>query len=316
MRVRLFLSGIHARSEELIDCTRSFEKRRLSKDQLSEAFERDTKKLINLQTKMGFDLISDGMLSWSDPVGPIIECLDGITMGPYSRWFETNTFYRRPIMLDKPTVRNKMVDSLFYHANGEDYNQLFILPGPYTLSKLSEKNKSDLEHTMLIYSDALAEVAKRLRINSHSALVLLEPGLVYEYMRPKECLYSGIFEALNPICSKAKQSIVHTFFGDAYKVRKLLANLGSTLIGVDFSETSFKILSYLKEPNLAFGILDSLNPIVETPELLTGYMRKIIESKPEEVAVCPNTDLRFLPRELADRKILALGAIKDFMESN
>jgi len=316
VRARLFLSGIHARSEELIDCTRSFEKRRLSKDQLNEAFEKDTKKLINLQTKIGFDLISDGMLSWSDPVRPLIECLDGITMGPYSRWFETNTFFRRPIIIDKPTIKNKMVDSLFYHTNSEDYNQLFILPGPYTLSKLSEKNERDVEQTMLIYSDALAEVAERLRINSHSALVLLEPGLVYEYMRPKECLYSRIFEALNLICSKVKQSIVHTFFGDAFKVYKLLANLDSTLIGVDLSETTLRILSYLKEPNLAFGIVDSLNPLVETPELLNGHMRKIIRSKLEEVAICPNTDLRFLPREIADRKISALDVVKDFLESN
>jgi hypothetical protein len=33
---------------------------------------------------MGFDLISDEMLSWSDPVRLIIECLDEITMGPYA----------------------------------------------------------------------------------------------------------------------------------------------------------------------------------------------------------------------------------------
>jgi methionine synthase II (cobalamin-independent) len=45
-------------------------------------------------------------------------------------------------------------------------------------------------------------------------------------------------------------------------------------------------------------------------------MRKIIRSKLEEVAICPNTDLRFLPREIADRKISALGVVKDFLESN
>jgi 5-methyltetrahydropteroyltriglutamate--homocysteine methyltransferase len=306
VRTKLLLSGIHARSEKLIFATRSYDRSELSKNKLNKVFKSDTDRLINLQITSGFDFISDGMLRWDDPISPIIACMDNVVKGPYTRWFETNTFYRRPILIDDPIIKYEIVDNLFYHFSLEDRGKLFVLPGPYTLSKLSKSNGIDFERTLHRYSIALAGIVDRFRISSHSALILLEPALVYRYLTPREYLFPKIVEALNMISSKSPQSIVHTFFGDANRVRNLLARLNSQWIGIDLSVTSIKILLCLKGSKLALGIIDSMSPIVETPSLLKNYIRIIQKSKFEEVALCPNTDLRFLPRNIADKKILEL----------
>ena len=314
MRIRSFLSGIHARSERLIDATRSHDRSELSKDELDDVFESDTNKLIDLQVTMGFDLVSDGMLRWDDPISPITACMDKVIMGPYTRWFETNTFYRKPILIGEPIIKNEIVDSLFHHLYIRDYGQLFVLPGPYTLSKLCESNEVDFERILFRYSIVLSDIVDRLRINDNSALMLLEPALVYEYMKPREYLFPKIVEALNMVSSKSPQSIIHTFFGDAHRIRNLLASLNSQWIGIDLIETPIETLSYFKGSKFALGIIDSLSSIVETPSLLKNCIRIIQKSQLEEIALCPNTDLRFLPRKIADKKISALKVLKDVIE--
>ena len=314
MRIRSFLSGIHARSEELVDATRRHDKNDLSEEKLNDVFEKDTDKLINLQVSMGFDLISDGMLRWADSIRPILGCLDKVIIGPYTRWFETNTFYKRPIVIGEPVIKHEMVDRLFHHITIEDRGQLFVLPGPYTLSKLSESNHGGFEQTLFRYSSALTEIANRLRINNHSALMILEPALVYENLKPREYFFPRVIEALNMVSSTTSQSIVYTFFGNALRVRNLLTSLNSQWIGIDVTETPIEILSYFKGYRVAIGIIDSLSSVVETPNLLKNYIRIIKKSGLKEVALCPNTDLRFLPRKIADRKISSLKVLRDAIE--
>jgi len=116
------------------------------------------------------------------------------------------------------------------------------------------------------------------------------------------------------VSSTTSQSIVYTFFGNALRVRNLLTSLNSQWIGIDVTETPIEILSYFKGYRVAIGIIDSLSSVVETPNLLKNYIRIIKKSGLKEVALCPNTDLRFLPRKIADRKISSLKVLRDAIE--
>src|SRR4029077_9820672 len=96
------LAGIHPRSERLIELTRSYERAKTSWSQVEIQIEQETKELIKLQRSLGFGHVSDGALGWQDQLRPITRSLKGVESGTrYSRWFDTNTFYQKPIVVGK-----------------------------------------------------------------------------------------------------------------------------------------------------------------------------------------------------------------------
>src|SRR5438876_608630 len=102
------LGGIHPRSEQLIELTRSYDRGKTERASVEKQIELDTIELVKLQDESGFENFTDGAFSWQDQFRPVVESLDGITTGTrYSRWFDTNTFYK------KPTVNGKIGLALF-----------------------------------------------------------------------------------------------------------------------------------------------------------------------------------------------------------
>ena len=102
MSPEIQLAGIHPRSEKLIELTRSYERAKTSWSQVEVQFEQETKELVKLQKSLGFRHISDGALGWQDQLRPISRSLKGVESGTrYSRWFDTNTFYQKPIVVGK-----------------------------------------------------------------------------------------------------------------------------------------------------------------------------------------------------------------------
>src|SRR5207247_6114940 len=97
------LGGIHPRSEQLIELTRSYDRGKTERASVEKQIELDTIELVKLQDESGFENFTDGAFSWQDQLRPIVECLNGITTGTrYSRWFDINTFYK------KQTVNGKL----------------------------------------------------------------------------------------------------------------------------------------------------------------------------------------------------------------
>src|SRR6266571_7274028 len=102
MSPEIQLAGIHPRSERLIDLTRSYERVKASWSQVEVQLEQETKEVIKLQESLGFRHFSDGSLAWQDQLRPLTRSLKGVESGTrYSRWFDTNTFYQKPIIVGK-----------------------------------------------------------------------------------------------------------------------------------------------------------------------------------------------------------------------
>jgi len=96
------LSGIYPRSEQLIELTRSYDRAKTDLDSVKKQIEQDTQELVKLQVDSGFETFSDGAFAWQDQLRPIVESLDGVTTGTrYDRWFDTNTFYKKPTIAGK-----------------------------------------------------------------------------------------------------------------------------------------------------------------------------------------------------------------------
>jgi len=311
MNIMLTVSGIHSRSRKLIEATRRFEKGELDYREFENIFLNDVKNFVRLQEKAEIEIFSDGMLNWHDLLRPLIECVDGVKCGPYFRWFETNTFYRQPIIVGKLAVKRECIRKFFkFDLLPQEKKKLVILPGPYTCTILS---KIKLPDGLNIFSKIIKDIIKSLEEYGGLFVLLQEPCLVYKKYCPDKRLFSNLKDVYSRLYSdRPEKYIIHTYFGSIENVSELLSELGCW-VGVDIIETSSHILKKLRKSKIVLGVLDSQSPITETPEMVNPYFRNINEIEDKNLILCPNTDLRYLPRNIADKKVLALKKIRRAM---
>ncbi|MEM2179583.1 MAG: hypothetical protein QXP32_02070 [Nitrososphaeria archaeon] len=306
MNVITTVSGIHPRSEKLIKTTREFDKGVINYDKLEKALLNDIKSFIQVQAKAELEIFSNGMLNWQDPLRPIIECVEGIKCGPYLRWFETNTFYRKPIVVGKLKIKKENVKKFFdLDLIPEERSRIAILPGPYTLTILS--NKRNIESFTMILKD----IIKLLKDDYKNLFILLqEPCLVYEQYRPRIKYFPYLKKVYNQLYSDNPQKfIIHTFFGNAKNAASILSQL-ECWVGIDMMETPYDVLKDFTESNILLGILDAQNPIIEESKRFMKIVNCIKNLGIKNVGLCPNTELKYIPRKIADKKVLALKNLK------
>ena len=155
------------------------------------AFESDATELVELQLSSGLTRISDGQLLWQDLLRPFSESLVGLKIGAdLSRWYDTNTFYKKPSIVKRLAVPQERSFIMNYvikraldlvRANGREKRKL-VLPGPYTLASLA----SDGQHTSRVelvgeFSRILRTVVRELAALGFGSIQFNEPSLVYRY---------------------------------------------------------------------------------------------------------------------------------------
>jgi 5-methyltetrahydropteroyltriglutamate--homocysteine methyltransferase len=318
------LGGIYPRSEQLIELTRSYDRAKTDLDTVKKQIEQDTLALVRLQEDPGFETFSDGSFAWQDQLRPVVESLEGVTTGTrYDRWFDTNTFYKKPTISGRITVRafepkNFIRTDLLPRTKGWKVT----LPGPYTFSELSENlhyaNQSEL---LTAVAAAEHEIIKKLKDAGVSRFQLSEPCLVYRPYREQAQGKAELDNALTAIQKtvdgiQAKFS-VHTYFGDATNLLPNLLKLPVDTVGFDLFETDHSKLKIETTKKLALGIIDGRESNAEDPkwiaETATRASKHVISG---DIVLVPNSDLKFVPRKVADVKARALAdATKLFEEA-
>src|SRR5579862_206967 len=184
------LTGIHSRSEETVRVSREFDRSRTTKENLETTFETDAKNLVKLQLESGITRISDGQLLWQDFIRPFSERLAGLRGGAdLSRWFDTNSFYRKPSVVKKvklPEDRSFLQDyeviTALNLAKEAKVKRKLSIPGPYTLTNLVQddhyKSRDDLIED---FARVLRKLVKNLVEVGYESVQINEPSLVYRY---------------------------------------------------------------------------------------------------------------------------------------
>lgn len=309
------LGGIYPRSEQLIDLTRSFDRGKTDRTSLEKQFEADTKDLVRLQEEYGFKTVSDGAFYWQDQLRPIVESLEGITTGTrYDRWFDTNTFYKKPTVTGKIRLGNfdplKFIRTDLLPKNKE---WKVTIVGPYTFAELSENlyynSRSDLLSDL---ATAEHEIISRLNSVGITRIQLNEPCLVYRPYReqglgPDEV--DSAIKAIEKTINRAAASLaIHTFFGDATNILHRLLQLPADTIGFDLFETDYSHLNFQTPKKIILGIVDSRESNVEDPKWIAETATRASKHiASENLVLAPNSDLKFVPRRVADSKARALA---------
>jgi len=311
------LTGIFSRSNELIKTTWDYEKGKLAKKDLENGIKQDAKRIIELQINAGFKYISDGMLLWQDLFRPFTENIGGITSGPLTRWFDNNTFFRKPIINDKLKAERRFIyryirtnlfpDKIFYKA---------ILPGPFTLYKLSsDKYYNNTRNFLLDLSEIFKKEVEDL-INKGVAFIQFnEPAIAWYRLTNEELnftkdAYKIITDDLNV------KTCIHTYFGDVSPALPSLLDYPVDYIGIDFYSTPFEeVKNFSISKGLLCGCIDARNSLLEKPSNILSFIEDVNRHmEPSDIIISPNCDLEFLPRNIAEKKVEILGEILRMME--
>jgi 5-methyltetrahydropteroyltriglutamate--homocysteine methyltransferase len=306
------LTGIYPRSERLVEVTRAFDRGRASKDDVKNATETDLSNVIGIQKTAGLDLIVDGQLDWQDIFRPFSEILTGITPGSLTRWFDNNTFYRKPIVKDKVRVGNRTTIGQYFRSDGLPAKQKkAILPGPFTLAAVSQNEAySNLPDLIDDLAHAIREIVVELRRLGYDYVQFSEPYLRGTTSKADLNLAKNAYDTMNR--GAGQKSIIHTYFSDVDEIIVELLNFTVDCIGLDLYATPIEpVLQYSFTKELNCGCVDGRNSLIESAQdlgSLIGRIRNVLN--PKAIYVSPNCDLEFLPYPVAEKKVRLLTELK------
>ena len=315
MIVRTGLTGPFPRSEPLVKATRDLDRGRTSPESVEELYGASEREVLELEHRLGLDVVTGGYLRWADLFRPFAETWHGFTVGPVTRWFETNTFYRQPILHAPPErVPGALAARLPAVSAGAPARPTkVLLPGPYTFAgMLDNRSGETVEALAHRIGRLLADEVRELKGLGYDTFQFQEPLLVVH--PPEGPRAEAVAAAYRSIASAidGSTSILWTYFGDAAPVFPMLTRLPVSVVGVDLAETE---VAELKEPHerrgIGLGCIDPRTTLVEDASEVAKIARTVSERfRPPVVWLGPGGPLDLLPATAASRKLHLLPAAK------
>jgi methionine synthase II (cobalamin-independent) len=342
MNIRGAVSGTHPLSEELIHRLLDWKYGRNTKKPVEERLSQELNTFIDLQENIGFPIISTGSMGLEDLIRPFtrgLKCLksyQNIGDIPIVRWHYTNTFYRKPTLVERfPEDSNVILKdqhsllnaSSYFHEYVKEKESRIILPGPFTFVSLIEV-KLDEKDTKVLYpsfeeliEDAgrflAQEIAKLPR--NYREIQFDEPILVWQKI-PRN-LHDSIIKAYDHIKSRIKntKTIVNTYFSDVVPVLKLLKKIPVNGFGIDFISTNPIHLTNESFDGkiIQAGLINSKNFVPSSDGILDQSRKRfyshiieaLMELEPKELIVSSNTGLEYFPKVIADETLKYIANI-------
>jgi 5-methyltetrahydropteroyltriglutamate--homocysteine methyltransferase len=309
---------MYPRSAALVQTSRDVERNRLVVHTLTVQQKKDFVSLIRLQKATHQDYIEDGKLTWHDIFRPIIESTKGLTVGPLTRWFDNNCFYRQPIITGTLHTSFDLLNKYFLPITPKNAWKV-TLPSPFLFAKIADnRTTTNFEKTLETITILIASLITYLNKKGVQIIQLNEPYIPYVKPPQKELL---LFKNAVKILNKAKkntQLAVHFYFGDAKDVVKLLFDdLIVDIVGIDFYRTNLSELPTYVPFNIIAGVIDGRNSLLEKQLVLERFLRKVIHRlSPHTLYVANNSDFELLPEPVAKEKVTLIGKIKKNIAKN
>jgi 5-methyltetrahydropteroyltriglutamate--homocysteine methyltransferase len=317
MLLRTGLTGPFPRSEALVAATRDLDRGRTTPEAVEALYASTESEVLALEERLGLDTVTAGYLRAADLFRPIAETWEGFTVGPLTRWFETNTFYRQPILHAPPVrVPGALLARLPPALRAAPARARVVLPGPYTFAGLLDNRSGETEPALVHrLGRLLGEEVRELRGAGYSTFQFTEPLLV---VRPPEgpraeavlAGYRAIQAALD-----GGTSIVWTYGADANPIYPLLDRLPVSVVGVDLADTDPERIPEARDaPALGLGVIDPRTTLAEDPAEVARLARTLTTRRhAPAVWLGPGMPLDLLPYEPATRKVRVLSAARQLL---
>jgi len=197
------------------------------------------------------------------------------------------------------------------------------LPGPFTMAQQAQDDYyKDEEALAMAYAAAVNEELKDLKRAGADVLQLDEPWLQARSDRAMRYGVKAINRALEGI---EGTTVVHLCFGYAAAVKDKpsgysflgqLADTRAAQISIEAAQPrlDLSVLKALAPKSVMVGVIDLSTSAIETPAQVAERIRAALKHiAPEKLVVAPDCGMKYLPREAAFGKLVALAKGADIV---
>ncbi|HTT16737.1 MAG TPA: hypothetical protein VMH49_05220 [Thermoplasmata archaeon] len=311
MQVDAGLASPFPRSEELVRATRDRDRGRTSAAEVERRYRLAEEDVVAEERRLGFGSVTAGFLRTDDLFRPYALGWEGFAVGPLTRWLESNTFYRRPVLLHPPARRAGAIRAgLPPPLRADPAGARLLLPGPYTFAELLD-NRSGETGPALVHrlGRLLADELRELGGDGFRTFVLSDP--LVAIAPPEGPAAASLEEAYRSIggAVPGATTIVWTYGADPVPALPLLDRLAVTAVGIDLTEVEAERLPQRDRPaGLAAGVVDPRTTLLEEPTEIVRVVRAAARRRrADRLWLSTGAPLDLLPAEAAGRKLGVLA---------
>lgn len=278
-----------------------------------------TRAALKAQADAGLDLLTDGQIRWYDPISHLAGKLNGVEIHGLLRFFDTNSYFRQPVVKDALSRKNGLVLSDYEFASAHSPKPVKpVLTGPYTLARHSiaehgpYRQLGALTHA---YAEVLAGEIEALAAAGAEVIQIDEPAILkYQADFP---LLQRTLVMLNKHKGKAKLAL-YLYFGDALPLYERLQTLPVDILGLDFTYNPHLVdgvVAMGAEKPLGLGLVDGRNTRLEKPDEVARQVDRILLRV--KYGLCylnPSSGLEYLPRDRAQAKLKLLSQVRTLVK--
>ena len=330
MHLPTSLVGSYAQPDWLIDRKRLGERLpprvrardlwRVSEDFLEQAQDDATRLAVQDMERAGVDIVTDGEMRRESYSNHFATALDGVDLDEPGVALD-RTGHENPVPRVVGPIRRarpvEVRDVEFLRSITEKRIKITV-PGPFTMTQQAQNDHYQVARDLaLAYAEAVNEELRDLKAAGADVVQIDEPYLQARPEAAREFAVEAIGRALDGIDG---DTVLHTCFGYAaivhdrpsgYPFLAELNDCAATHISLEAAQPDLdpQVLRALPDKTIVLGVLDLGAPEAETAEQVSERVRRALEVvPPERLVVAPDCGMKYLPPELAFRKLEAMVA--------
>lgn len=301
------LTGLYPRRESLVKASWNADKGLVAPHELDTEYLAATSELVSLQQELGAQSVTDGNLTWQDQFRALVEASPGLEVGGVTRLFETNRFYRQPILRGAPTLDDaKLAEFFRLDGTATTLSKRAVLPSPYWFSRWTRvQNEQSPDTAAHAIAEYVNQVAQWLVGRGYREIVFNESLLFYE-KNPNLALAKDLLD--QAVDDVRAQTIVNFANGDASRHLDWLAKVPSWGVGVDFVETNVaRVANAPQGLNLQAGVVNAQESLIESATEVQALVSNVLKAfAPSSLTLTHTGDLETVPTPVAEQKLRAL----------
>jgi 5-methyltetrahydropteroyltriglutamate--homocysteine methyltransferase len=299
---------------------------RIAPEFLQEAQDDATIMAIKAQEDAGIDIITDGEMRRESYSNRFATALDGVDIdNPGSALDRSGHPNPVPRVVGKIRRRHAVeVDDVLFLRRHTQRQIKISVPGPFTMAQQAQIDYYDgsRELAAMDYAIAVNEEIRDLFKAGADVVQIDEP---YMQARPEEARAWGQRALNKALEGVAGATAVHICFGYAaiihtrpsgYSFLPELQNCTCRQISIETAQSNLdcSVLTALAAKTIMLGVIDLSDMQVETPSVVAARIRRALPfMKAENIIVCTDCGMKYLPRDVADGKMKAMVAGADIV---
>jgi 5-methyltetrahydropteroyltriglutamate--homocysteine methyltransferase len=293
---------------------------RIPEPWLEEAQNDATRLAIAAQERAGLDIVTDGEIRRESYSNRFATALDGVDIDNPGTALDRSGHPNPVPRIVGPIRRRRPVaveDTRFLRAHTAKPIKM-TLPGPFTMTQQAQNDYYPSEEAAAL--DYAAAVNAEIRDLFAAGADIVQVDEPYLQARPEKARQYGLTALNRALEGINGTTAVHICFGYAaiihqrpsgYSFLPELAGCACHQVSIETAQSKLDcaVLAKLAGKRIMVGCLDLNDMAVETPETIAARIeRALAYVRPEDVILAPDCGMKYLPRDVAFGKMMAMVA--------